>query len=304
MMLKKISCLLISLFAVDYLYAQQDAQYSLYVFNQIAINPAYAGTRDVLSSSLIYRNQWASMPQGAPSTAAFSIQTPLHNKKIGVGAEMFSDKIGPKISNGILLSYAYRLRLGKGQLALGLKMGMINYIFDWTKIDYKDKDDNYNTQNRSSKFTGSADFGWYYYTRSFYWGMSFTHINHGKITEIGNDFTQQAVHFFMPIGKSFQVGNVIINPTYILKKATNSPATSDFGVNVLLKEKWWIGISFRRQYGTVFLTQYQIKEKLKIGYSYDYGTNKMGRIGGVSHEIMISYIINNPGSKTASPRYL
>lgn len=284
-------------------FAQQDAQYSQYMFNQLAINPAYAGSREMLSTALVYRNQWTGI-QGAPTTAALSAQMPLKKRKIGLGAEIFSDKLGPKSANAILLSYAYRVRLGKGKLAFGLKMGMMNYVYDWAKMDYKDQSDIYNTQSRSSKFTGTGDFGFYYYTRTFYWGFSGTHMNRGKTTEFTSDSARQARHYFMTVGKSFQIGNTILNPTLAIKTAGNAPATSDLGINILLKEKLWIGMSFRSAYGIVLLTQYQISENFKCGYSYDLGTNRIGRAGKGSHEIMIGYDINIMGSKVAMPRYL
>lgn len=285
--------------------AQQDAQYSQYMFNPLAVNPAYAGSREVLATALVYREQWTGI-KGAPSTAAFSVQMPMKMKKIGLGCEIASDKLGPKSVSSFLLSYAYRIRFSKGKLAFGLRAGMYNYVYDWSIMDYKDKSDLYNTGNRTSKLTGTGDFGWYYYTRTFYWGMGFTHLNRGKITDIssGDSTARLAAHFFMPISKAFEVGNVIINPTLLIKGATHSPSMIDLSCNVRLKERIWLGISLRSGYGTVLLTQYQINEKMKVGYSYDMGVNKIGRVGKGSHEIMIGYDINIHGSKMAMPRYL
>lgn len=288
------------------LFAQQDPQYSQYMFNQLALNPAYAGSRDVLATSLLYRNQWTGI-KGAPTTASLSVQAPLRKKKIGVGAEIFSDKLGPKNVSALLLSYAYRIRLGKGKLSFGLRMGMYNYVFDWNKMDYKDQSDMYNQiGKRDSKFTGTGDFGAYYNSRTFYWGLGVTHLNKGKITDVstGDSTARQAVHFFMPIGKSFEVGNTVINPTLLFKGAKNSPGGVDLGLNILLKERLWLGLSYRGGYGVVFLTQYYINDKMKAGYSFDYGTNKIGRAGKGSHEIMIGYDINIRGTKMVMPRYL
>jgi type IX secretion system PorP/SprF family membrane protein len=285
--------------------AQQDPQYSMYMFNPLALNPAYAGSREVLSSALLYRNQWTGI-SGAPSTASFSLQTPLRNKKIGVGMEIISDKLGPQSTSGLLLSYAYRIPFLKGKLSFGLRMGMYDYSFDWSKMDYKDPNDVYNTQMRSSKITGTGDFGFYYYSRTFYWGLGMTHLNKGKITDInlGDSSSRQSVHFFMPIGKAFEVGNVIINPTLLIKGAGNAPTQTDLSLNILLKERLWLGISLRSRYGVVFMTQYLVNDKMKVGYSYDYGRNKIGIAGKATHEIMVSYDINNHGAKMIMPRYL
>lgn len=284
-------------------YAQQDAQYSQYMFNQLALNPAYAGSREVLATSLVYRDQWTGI-DGAPKTAGLSVQAPLRKKKIGLGAEILSDKLGPKKSTAILFSYAYRIPFSKGKLAFGLRMGMYNYVYDWSAMDYRDKSDAYNTGTRDSKITGTGDFGTYYYSRTFYWGLGMTHLNRGKVTSFNSDSSRQAFHFFMPIGKAFEVGNVVLNPSILLKGATNAPAEMDINFNVLMKDKWWLGVSFRSKYGVIFLTQYQITEHFKAGYSYDYGMNKIGRIGGGTHEIMIGYDINIHGTKMIMPRFM
>jgi type IX secretion system PorP/SprF family membrane protein len=286
------------------LFAQQDAQYSQYMFNQLALNPAFAGSHELLSNTMMYRRQWTGI-QGAPTTGSLSVQMPLKKKKIGVGAEILSDKTGPKTVSSILLSYAYRVPLAKGKLSFGLRMGMSDYVFDWSKMDYKDKSDLYNSGDRTSKFTGTGDFGLYYYTRTFYWGMGVNHLNRGKIIVSGNDSAaRQAIHIFMPVGKAFQAGNVVINPTLLLKYASNAPAEADVSVNVLIKESCWIGLSARSGYGFVFLTQYKVNDHLKIGYSFDYGINKIGTAGKGSHEIMIGYDLSLHGTKIIMPRYL
>ena len=285
-------------------FAQQDAQYSMYMFNQLALNPAFAGSREMLSTTMLYRKQWTGI-QGSPSTGSLSVQMPLKKKKIGVGMEILSDRIGPKNVSSVLFSYAYRLPLWKGKLSMGLRMGMYDYVFDWAKMDYRDKADLYNTGVRSSKFTGTGDFGLYYYTRTFYWGLSGDHLNRGKIVAGGSDtVARQAMHAFMPIGKAIQVGGVVINPTMLVKYASGSPPTADLSVNVLLKESCWVGISARSGYGFVLITQFFINDKLKVGYSYDYGMNKIGIAGGGSHEIMIGYDLNLHKSKMMMPRYL
>jgi Type IX secretion system membrane protein PorP/SprF len=106
------------------------------------------------------------------------------------------------------------------------------------------------------------------------------------------------------LGKSFKLGSTVLNPTLIIKSAKNAPATADLGINFLFREKCWAGLSFRSAYGTLFLLQYHINEKLKLGYSYDFGRNKIGRAGEGSHEVMIGYDLNMSSPKIAMPRYL
>jgi type IX secretion system PorP/SprF family membrane protein len=289
-------------------FAQQDAQYSQYMFNQLALNPACAGSREVLATSLTYRDQWTGI-QGAPTTGAFSIQMPMKRKKIGLGLEILSDKQGPRNTSAALLSYAYRVAFLKGKLAFGLRMGVYDYVFDWSKMDYKDLNDIYyvnNSSTRTSKITGTGDFGFYYYTRTFYWGLGMTHLNRGKISDldVSDSSARQAFHFFMPVSKAFEVGNTVINPTLLIKGASNAPSEIDLGCNFLLKNRLWLGFSLRSGYGMVLLSQFQITDKMRVGYSYDLGRNKIGHEGKGSHEIMIGYDINILGTKTLTPRYL
>ena len=290
-------------FLFSCLFAQQDAQYSQYMFNPISLNPAYAGIKEVFSSALVYRNQWTGI-DGAPSTASLSAQTPLGKKNAGAGIELLSDKLGFKSASAALLSYSYHINAFKGKLSFGLRMGMYDYSYDWGRAKVKDAGDVYNTQTRSSKITGTADFGMYYYTRSFYWGLATTHLNRGKISDIATDSTsRQAVHFFMPVGKAFETGSVILNPSILIKGAGKVPSEVDVNMNVLLKQKLWLGMSYRSGYGIVFLTQYLISDKLKAGYSFDYGLNKIGTAGKGTHEIMIGYDLNVKGTKMEMLRY-
>lgn len=285
------------------LFAQQDAQYSLYMFNHLAVNPAYAGSRDAFSTAFVYRNQWVNM-KGAPTTAVLSTHMPLKQNKIGLGAEIFTDKLGPRSTSALLLSYAYRIPFSTGKLAFGLRAGIFNYVYNWSELGFKDQGDPYDTQGASSKITGTADFGLHYYSRAFYCGFSSTHLNRGRMSEFTGDSTRQARHSFFTLGKSFKWGRTVVNPVLLIKSATGAPGSSDLGINFLLKERWWVGASFRSDYGIVLLSQYQINENFRLGYAYDYGRNAIGSVGGGSHEIMLGYDLNIVGAKISMPRYL
>lgn len=300
--MKKLFCFLFLLPVV--VFSQQDAQYSQYMFSRLAINPAYAGNRDVISSALVYRDQWTGMA-GGPTTALFSLQAPLKKKNAGLGFEFLSDKIGLQKTSAFLISYAYRIQFLKGKLAFGLRSGMYNYVFEWNKIKIKDQADVYNTGAPSSKITGTADFGLYYYTRTFYWGLGLTHLNKGKITDIAVSgiSATQSIHYFMSVGKSFEVGSTLFSPSLLVKGAGHAPLELDINLNVLLKERFWIGLSLRPQYGIVFMTQYLINDKMRVGYSYDYGMNSIGTIGKGTHEIMLGYDLNFKGAKVETLRY-
>ncbi len=115
--------------------------------------------------------------------------------------------------------------------------------------------------------------------------------------------SRQSVHYFMPVGYSFEKGKTLLNPSILIKGAGRAPLEVDLNMNVLLKERFWLGLSLRSGYGIVFMTQYLVSDKMKIGYSYDYGINKIGTLGKGSHEIMIGYDINFKGAKQETLRY-
>ena len=153
--MKKYFTITICLFAITFCKGQQDPQYSQYMFNQMAINPGYAGSKEALSTTLLFRSQWTGI-DGAPTTQTFSIHSPLRKKKVGLGLTIVTDQIGPKKSSGVLGAYSYRIPLGKGKLSFGLRLGVYNYIYDWSKIDYKDQADVYNTKNQTSIIVPTA----------------------------------------------------------------------------------------------------------------------------------------------------
>lgn len=285
------------------LFAQQDAQYSQYMFNRILINPAYAGNRNIADFGIGYRTQWVSMKH-TPRTAVFTAQLPVAAEKAGLAAEVFSDQLGPRSGSGLLLSYAYRMQVGRGNLSFGLKGGVVQYRYDLDLLEFKDEADVYNTNNSTSKISANADFGCLYYTNTFYAGLSATHLNRGRMSDFANDSSRLARHIFFETGKAFRSGSTVINPVLLIKKAFGAPSSVDLGLNALFKDRWWVGASYRFSYGMVFLSQFEISEPFRIGYSIDLGSNAIGRVGGVSHEIMLKYQFNVRGSKISMPRYL
>jgi type IX secretion system PorP/SprF family membrane protein len=287
--------------------AQQDPQYSQYMFNQLALNPAYAGSKEALSTTVLLRNQWTGI-EGAPKTETFSIHAPLKKKKVGLGFTVIADQIGPVKSIGALGSYAYRIPIGNGKLSFGLRAGIYNYTYNWSEITYKDQNDVYNTGNITSRIVPTADAGIYYYTNTLYAGLSATHLYNGRLTSVSNlngDNAQLSPHLFFTFGKSWQFSDkLVFAPSLLVKGAKGAPTEIDLNACFLLKDRLWLGGSFRTGYGVVALVEFQITDKFKLGYSYDMGLNKIGVAGRGSHEIMIGYDFNIFKSRMMSPRYL
>lgn len=286
--------------------AQQDPQYSQYMFNQLVLNPAYAGSKEQLDASMFLRRQWNI--DGAPRTATVSIHTPLKKQKVGLGLSIVADKIGPKNSQGILASYAYRIRLFNGRLAFGLRAGVFNHTFRWDEIHYKESGDVYNTQNSASQIAPTADAGLYYYSNSIYCGLSFTHLLNGKINSIPNlngDYASMSRHMFFTFGKAWAFSDkFIFNPSFVYKKAKGAPATFDINMSAMIDQKLWIGCSYRDQAAITAYTKFNISQNFSLGYAYDFGMNRIGKIAGGAHEIMLGYNLNVFKTKMISPRFL
>lgn len=288
--------------------AQQDPQFSQYMFNPMVLNPAYAGSRGVLNGSIVLRQQWVGFGDGAPSTEVFSVNSPTRKGKMGLGLQIMADQIGPKKSSGITLDYAYRIPLGKGKLAFGLSAGMLNYRVNWDLVDYKDQTDQYASMGQTNKTFPNFDFGIFYNTKSFFTGVSVTHLNHG-IYGVTNDSTGTYAylrsHAFFTIGKAWKVSdNVLFSPSIIVKSVAGiSIPSTDINLNFQIKNMLWLGTSLRTDKSLIFLAQYNITDKFKVGYSYDMTLGRLKSYQSGSHEIYLGFDLNFFKSQTLSPRY-
>ncbi len=294
--------------------AQQDPQYSQYMFNQLVINPAYAGSKEALSTVIDLRKQWVAMP-GSPQTGTISMHGQLL-KSLGIGGHLITESIGPTKWTAAYMDLAYHFRLGRGKLSFGLSGGVVNYNINVSALDYKDGGEPMlNYTGARTKFDVST--GFYYYNQSFYIGGSITHLNSPNLysgtstINIANVpknvslFFSLQPHSFLYLGKGFKINdNLIFSPSIMAKNIQGGSASFDLNANFLLKNRVWLGVSLRSGYGIVGLFQIFVTDKFKVGYAYDQGLNKIGTQGQGSHEIVLSYDFNNFKSKMLSPRYL
>lgn len=278
-------------------FGQLDPLYSQYMFNQLALNPAYAGSRDVLSIYTLVRSQWTGLGagQGAPGTQVLSAHAPLKNKKIGWGVQLVSDQIGPEKNSGAFVSYAYRMRMKNARLALGMRIG--TYTYRYGELRFKDEEDY--APYRQSHFR--SDFGVYYNSKTWYWGWSVIHL--ADINTSGSNYLPTVQRFFT-LGKAFRAsGNLVINPSLLLKNAENT-RNLDVNVNFLVRNKFWFGISARGNNTIPLLFEYIASENLRIGVSRDIPAGRIIRRLGPSTELLLQWDIKIRKAKTLTPRYL
>ena len=208
-MLKKIFGALLLLITIQsHSYAQQDAMYTQYAFNALALNPAYAGSRNnVLNATALYRRQWIGI-EGAPETQTLSFDMPVNEKRVGLGVQFFNDKIGITKTTGAYASYAYRIEMENGNLALGLQAGMTNFRADFTSVALNtgSPTDPAFSEN-INKFLPNFGAGVYFNTDRFYVGASVPHLFNNKLTDhtvdVSNSFSRQYIHTFITMGYVF-----------------------------------------------------------------------------------------------------
>lgn len=276
--------------------AQYFPVYSQYMLNGLVINPAYAGSRDVLSTSLSYRKQWVGF-EAVPITETFSAHMPLRNKSIALGVLLINDKIGINNNLSLFTNYAYRIRMtNNGMLALGLKAGFSYLKDDLSKITVREQNDYVFTNSSTGYFQPNAGFGLYYYNPKFFTGVSIPTLLSYKRTDDGLGYKPinnvKNYNILLSGGAIFQLAdNVKIKPSTLVQMQLNSTVQYDLNCNLIfLKDgQLWIGGSYRVKDAIVGLVEFQINTELRIGYSYDFTLSELNKYSYGSHEIMIRY---------------
>jgi type IX secretion system PorP/SprF family membrane protein len=288
--------------------AQQDAQYSQYMFNTLALNPAYAGSRDVVSATVLHRKQWVNTP-GSPRTTTLSIDAPFKREKVGVGLLVFNDKIGITSTTGMYGSYAFRMRTRKGTLALGLQAGFSQYSADFTSVKL-DQDDKYDDafSSRVNKFMPNFGAGVYYNTDKFYVGIGLPRLVNNKMMKTADSIvslSHQTRHLFFMGGFVLPLSQDIkLKPSTMIKLVEGAPIQIDINTNVWFYDVVAAGLSYRISAGTVVaMVEVQATKQFRIGYSYDASLGKSNVVGRGAHEIMARYEFGYVKAKVLSPRY-
>lgn len=288
-------------------FAQQDPMYTQYMENLLTLNPAYAGSRDVLSAMVVSRNQWVSMP-GAPDTRSFSIHSPFKETNTGVGFSFLSDEVGPIKQTGFYLDYSYTLHMGpKQSLSLGLKGGVNFYEAGLSDLLTNDPDDPTFADDINRKFLPNFGVGAFYYSSKFYLGLSVPKLIENKINKNSistQGISKEEMHVFFMSGYVIDVNRIVkFKPSVLTKYVKNAPLALDLTGTFVFYDRLWLGAMYR--FGESFggLLQIQLTNQLKLGYSYDLPINKLGAYNNGTHEIMVVFDFDFGRGRVRSPRY-
>ncbi len=335
-MIKKYGLVLCSFFLFfgwsNLSFGQQDAMYTQYMFNTLAYNPAYAGSKDYMSIDLLHRQQWLQL-EGAPNTQVFNIHSPLRSERIGLGFSAFRDQIGPTQQIGINASYAYRIPIGKGKLALGLQGGITNWRSDFTELTQANPNDPvFQAAPTPVLWLPNFGAGVYYSSNLFYVGASIPRILDPNLRTEGVDPTTQDIiarqyrHFYLMGGVALKLSqNLVFKPSFLIKNVglfgeftkrgndVTAPSEYDIDIALLIREVFWIGTSYRAGFSSVgdaasfdsvdFLIGIHLKNGLRIGAGYDYTLTKLRTVSNGSYEVMIGYDFFYEKGKVVTPRY-
>jgi type IX secretion system PorP/SprF family membrane protein len=288
-------------------YAQQDAQYTHYMYNTANINPAYAGSRECLSVFALGRTQWVGL-DGAPNTATFAISSPIAGTNLGVGLAVIDDRIGPAVEDNVSADLSYTIPTSETyKLSFGVK-GSINFL----NIDFFNKTNAYNKfdpnlADINNKFKPNVGAGIYLHSDKTYFGVSvpnFLETKHYDTTISTNAIARERMNFYAIAGHVFDLSETIqFKPAVLAKVVTGAPLQIDVTGNLMFNEKFVLGLAYRWSAALSGLVGFQANQSWFIGYGYDWETTKLAGYNSGSHEIFLRYELFNKYDRIVSPRF-
>lgn len=283
--------------------AQQESQYSQYMYNTMTFNPGYTGSREIPSAMALYRTQWVGL-EGAPKTMNFSIQSPV-GMNSGLGLNVISDQIGPVKNTGVTLNYSYTI-LGSTETkySFGISGGFDNFDVDYTKLNIENPDP-YMT-GQISQFSPNVGVGFYVHSYNWYVGISSPKIlKTSYFDDVKSTTYSTKSHFYLMGGYVFDLNPYLqFKPAALVKAVQGAPIAVDLSANFLINNKLTLGAAYRWDAAVSALAGFQVTDGIQIGYGYDYETTKLGNYNSGSHELFLRFdFINRSKARLVTPRF-
>lgn len=291
--------------------AQQDPQYTQYMYNMNVVNPAYAGSNESLSIGLLYRSQWANI-NGAPKTGTLTVHSPV-GKNVGLGLSAITDKIGPVEENNIYADFSYTLNMANDhKLAFGLKAGAtFHKVGLYSEIGngfVPSPDDPAFSENISNTYLNIGA-GAFYYSSNYYIGFSVPNLlksKHLDVTQNGEEreFGSETQHYFLTGGYVFNLSeNTKFKPSFMLKSAFDAPTSFDLSANALFYDKFEIGATYRLDDSFGGMVNFAVSPSIRIGYAYDHVVSNLNVVAPASHEFILLFDLSFAEKTSVSPRF-
>ncbi len=293
------SLLLVSLVS----FSQQDSQYTQYMYNTININPAYAGSRGVLSVFGLHRSQWVGL-DGAPVTNAITINSPIENTNLGVGLSFVNDRLGPTDQNNISADVSHTIKTSETyKLSFGVKGSIDLFSFDASKLNIYTADNTLQTYN--NKFSPNIGAGIYFHSDKSYLGFSIPNFFETKrYSDSDYAVYKEKMNYYLIGGYVFDLNpNLKFKPAFMGKMVEGAPLQVDVSANFLFNDKFVLGAAWRWSAAASLMAGFQINEGLYIGYGYDLDTTKLAHYNSGTHEIFLRFELFNRQKRIISPRF-
>ncbi|MFZ5973065.1 MAG: type IX secretion system membrane protein PorP/SprF [Bacteroidota bacterium] len=285
-------CLLLFVLTACRAWAQQRPVHSLYMFDPLLVNPAYAGTQVQLSATAIYRNQWVNL-EGAPKTFTATVHSGFLKNKMGLGILASNDQIGIHNDVGLYGVYSYKIKLDQFQsLSFGIQGGFNNLKSDYNLLNIKNQNDP-NLAGVITKFNPNVGAGLFYRFKDLYVGFSVPQIIENKVfvnETMGASLSKQVRYYYIFGGFSKKVSNDFRwIPSTLVRLQADAPLSFDVNSTLVYKDVVGLGVSYRLKEGLVGLFEIQINENFHVGYAYDFTLTELSQFSAGSHEIMVNY---------------
>ena len=284
-------------------FAQQDAQFTQYMYNTININPAYAGSSGALSIFALHRTQWVGL-EGAPVTNVVSINTPLNSNNLGLGVSIINDKIGPTHENTISADLSYTIPTSETfNLSFGIKATANLFDLDVSRLNPADDDPS--LHDYSNKFTPNIGAGLYWHSNKAYIGFSVPNfIETGRYDDNEVAIFKEKINYYLIAGYVLDLNSYIkFKPAVLTKIVKGAPLQMDVSANFMFNEKFVVGLAYRWSAALSAMVGFQVSEGLYVGYGYDHETTNLDNYNSGSHEIFLRYELFNNNNKMTSPRF-
>ncbi|MCL6275285.1 type IX secretion system membrane protein PorP/SprF [Muricauda sp. 2012CJ35-5] len=300
--------------SIQGLIAQQDAQYTQYMFNTLTVNPAYAGSRGQLSFAGLYRSQWVGL-DGAPETFSFNLHSPIRNSRLGYGVSLVNDNIGDGVVQetylDAVLSYTIDVSLD-AKLSFGLKAGGNMLSLDFNGLRNFDQEV-VQQDNIDNQFNPNFGLGIYYHTDKFYMGVSAPNIleteyfdNDANDSNSVNFLSSERINFYLITGYVFDLNaDLQFKPALLTKVVGGAPLQVDLSANFLYADKFYFGGAYRLDAAISALAGFQITDQIMIGLAYDRETTELGgtQFNDGSFELFLRLELLKAFQRTVSPRF-
>jgi len=291
--------------------AQQDPQYTQYMYNTVAINPAYAGNRGVTSIVGLHRSQWVGL-DGAPRTQSLSVHSPIGEGKVGLGLSIVNDALGPADETYVGVDFSYTISTSDtGKLSFGLKGGGHILDVDYTKLNLFNPDDASFARNIDNKFSPVVGAGLYYHTDNLYVGLSAPNLLQTDHFESSVDnaesfIAEERIHYYGIVGYTFDLSeNLKFKPSTLLKAVAGAPLQVDLSANVLMYKKFHAGLAYRWSAALSAMVGFQVSDSMLIGLAYDRESTDLGDVlyNDGSFEVFLRFELFKEYDRMLTPRF-